>query len=548
MNKVCWRSNVRFTTNPSAMGGGVSKKDSGSAGDEPEEEESAEMRFICDNGKDLPELAASASSAESVLGIIVPSEARTFPRTGMWRLTKMKYLVFDRGSQLRNLPFGVFIGAQIHAVVIPASVESIAPRCFHRCKSLEVVVFERGSRLACIEYKAFAETQLSDVVVANSVKRIASQSFAKSLVMGRVSFEDGSKLEVIEKLAFTEDLRSLYLPASVREINARAFGRVLDLRIDPGNTRFAEDFGYVFEKNALVRCNVFGPIVRFCAPGSLEGIGDRVFERRKEVQEIVFVLVSWLGKMAFYGTGIAQVVVPATVTVIHEKCFCHCASLVSVTFENGSKLQELGVKAFGYAKITEIELPPKTVKITGAFYGCEMLTSIHVNKYFVVKKGILFDKKCTTALFSLDAPSDVILPRSVTTIGYGCFAFCASVQSISTARFSKLKIIESRAFAHSSLKRVAFPRSASEYGRMIFQNCRALEQITFDSGCPIAQSIYDEYRREGQLCGVVKGYKNRTFTCLRDVEFCGVKLVEADSYRGTMAMFDMVLPESSDSW
>ena len=535
------------------MGGGVSKKDSESEGAPPDEEECAEVRFICDSGRDLPELATSVSNAEAVLGIIVPADARTFPRTGMRRLTKLKHLLFERGSQLRHLPFGVFIGARIQSVVIPASVESIAPRCFQRCRALEVLLFEPGSRLACIEYKAFAETRLSDVVIAGSVRRIASQSFAKSLVMGRVSFEQGSRLEVIEKLAFTEDLHSLYLPASVREIDARAFGRVLDLRIDPRNTRFAEDFGFVFdlEKNALVRCNVFGPIVRLCVPVSLDGIGDRVFESRKEVQEIVFRedgFVSWLGKMSFYGTGIAQLVVPHTVTAIHEKCFCHCANLVSVTFENGSKLEELGEKAFGYAKITEISLPPKVVKITGAFYGCKSLTSIRVNRYFVIKKGILFDKKCTTAVFSVDAPSDVTLPRSVITIGYGCFAFCTRVESISTARFSKLKIIESRAFAHSSLKMIAFPRGASEYGRMIFQNCGALEQITFDSGCPIARSIYDDYRREGQLCGVVRGYKNRTFTSLTDIKFSGVELVEADSYRGTMAMFDMAFPESSDSW
>ena len=95
-----------------SMGGGVSKKDSESEGAPPDEEECAEVRFICDSGRDLPELATSVSNAEAVLGIIVPADARTFPRTGMRRLTKLKHLLFERGSQLRHLPFGVFIGAR----------------------------------------------------------------------------------------------------------------------------------------------------------------------------------------------------------------------------------------------------------------------------------------------------------------------------------------------------------------------------------------------------------------------------------------------------
>jgi hypothetical protein len=41
-----------------------------------------------------------------------------------------------------------------------------------------------------------------------------------------------------------------------------------------------------------------------------------------------------------------EIIIPASVEVLGDECFCKCIRLQSVTFEPGSRLREVGRKAF----------------------------------------------------------------------------------------------------------------------------------------------------------------------------------------------------------
>jgi hypothetical protein len=86
-----------------------------------------------------------------------------------------------------------------------------------------------------------------------------------------------------------------------------------------------------------------------------------------------------LGESAFECGGCQQVpCIPASVGVIHAKCFSECRSLVFVGFEIGSRLAEIEDLAFSDSKSLTIIRIPASVRRIGnrCFSNCESLTQI----------------------------------------------------------------------------------------------------------------------------------------------------------------------------
>jgi hypothetical protein len=87
--------------------------------------------------------------------------------------------------------------------------------------------------------------------------------------------------------------------------------------------------------------------------------------------------LSELGKAAFRESGLTSIHLPASVTVIGESCFSSCSSLASITFEFGSQLSQLAEWAFSCSRLRSIHLPASVTVIgEGCFSGCRSLVSI----------------------------------------------------------------------------------------------------------------------------------------------------------------------------
>jgi hypothetical protein len=56
--------------------------------------------------------------------------------------------------------------------------------------------------------------------------------------------------------------------------------------------------------------------------------------------------ISQLANWAFSESGLTSIHLPASITVIGESCFSYCGSLVSITFDPASQLQEIHRDAF----------------------------------------------------------------------------------------------------------------------------------------------------------------------------------------------------------
>ncbi len=72
-----------------------------------------------------------------------------------------------------------------------------------------------------------------------------------------------------------------------------------------------------------------------------------------------------IGQYAFYGTGLTNITIPASVESVNEAAFQSTSALTNVAFQEGSNLQKIGGGAFNnIPNLTNIDIP-QSVKIIG---------------------------------------------------------------------------------------------------------------------------------------------------------------------------------------
>ncbi len=156
---------------------------------------------------------------------------------------------------------------------------------------------------------------------------------------------------------------------------------------------------------------------------------------------------------------ITSITIPEYVTSIVDWLFSGCSSLTSITIPNS---------------VTNIGIC--------AFMGCFSLTEIVVdenNPNYSSLDGNLYDKNKTTLLRYAGGKTatSFVISNSVTSIGYGAFDVCSSLESI-TIPNSVTSIGDYAFFYCRSLTSVAIPNSVTSIGIRAFDSCSGLTSIT----------------------------------------------------------------------
>ena len=224
-----------------------------------------------------------------------------------------------------------------------------------------------------------------------------------------------------------------------------------------------------------------------------------------------------IGRGAFEGTALKEIVIPATVTSIGDSAFNGCASLESVTFEEGSKLESLGALAFGSCtslkqialpsgidtieqslfngctSLTEVTIPAGVTSINeSAFRGCTALESI------VIPDGVT--SIGDNAFYGCTALKSIVLPDSLISIGDNAFYGCTALESADLG--SGLTDLGEAAFSGCSLlKEIEIPEGVATIPARAFMDCSSLAKVTLPesltevveyafSGCSSLAAIY----------------------------------------------------------
>ena len=168
--------------------------------------------------------------------------------------------------------------------------------------------------------------------------------------------------------------------------------------------------------------------------------------------------VTSIGDLAFfYCSGLTSITIPNSVTSIGNQAFYNCSGLSSITIPNS-------VTSIGYF----------------AFEGCSGLTSVHISDLAAWCNISFSDNPLSYANHLFLNGTEVtflVIPNSVTSIGYSTFANCSGLTSVIIPN-SVTSIGNSAFRGCSNLKSITIPNSVTSIGHYAFEHCSNLSSIT----------------------------------------------------------------------
>ena len=366
------------------------------------------------------------------------------------------------------------------SVNIGNGVTSIGEYAFLDCMSLESVVFGDNSQLVSIGAWAFDDcTSLTSITIPDSVKSIGYRAFYGCTSLASVSVGNGVTSIGNRAFEYCTSLTSITIPDGVTSIGEEAFYGC--------STRIYNEYD-----NAYYLGNDSNPYVAL-VEGKYSFITScYIHNSTKLIADNAFSNCSKL-------TG---VIIPDSVTNIGIETFWSCTSLTSVNIGNG--VTNIGDYAFrGCTSLENVNIPD-SVKSIGyrAFYGCvSLIYNEYDNAYYlgndsnpyVALVKIKSDSMAScnihnsTKLITDNAFSNcskltgVIIPDSVTRIGYDAFSGCTSLESVTIGK--RVTNIGDYAFRGcTSLESVTIPDSVKSIDDYAFRGCTSLTIVNIGNG------------------------------------------------------------------
>ena len=351
-----------------------------------------------------------------------------------YRYTEIKEVIVEEGIEHigRHAFFGFYVAEK---VTLPTTLRTIGEHAFTWCDSLE------------------------SITIPENVTSIGENAFYNC-----------------------RSLRSATIPNSVTTIGEEAFARCSSLesiKVESGNTIYDSRDNC----NAIIE-TATSKLIAGCKktviPNSVTTIGEKAFSQCDSLESIIIPnSITTIGHGAFWScSSLKSVTIPNSVTTIENIAFAGCSSLESVTIPNSAT--NIGGQAFESCTSLESITIPNSVKTIGnaAFQYCSNLASIKVES-----GNTIYDSRdnCNaiieTATSKLIAGcKNTVIPNSVTTIEYGAFAGCTSLESITIP--NSVTTIENFAFAEcTSLESITIPNSITTIGNYAFAWCTSLENI-----------------------------------------------------------------------
>lgn len=384
----------------------------------------------------------------------------------------------------------------LKTINIPNTVESIGAYAFYSCASnytapagLEISFEKDGTEGLAIGRYAFNDAKLTALDFPARLSSIGECAFYSCIRLKSVTFEnEGSQLTFIDDWAFRGDyqLTRIDLPQGLAKLGDYVFYGCSGLTAATFGEGLIEIGDYTFGK-----CE---GLVSVSFPASLRKMGAGTFAEDPssyssypcaELTTVTFAKGSQLEVIphsTFYKTKLESFEIPASVKVIEGRpkdgssyksrtygAFEYCQSLKSVTFENGSRIKEIGDYAFDHCSVMEKFDIPNSVARLGAyaFSYCYALTKI-------------------------------VIPNAATVYGNNLFQYCQALEDVTLS--SKATALPSSMFSNcKKLKQVDIPASVTSYGDYLFYGA-GLESFTapanmtaiprsFFSGCKSLVSV-----------------------------------------------------------
>lgn len=216
--------------------------------------------------------------------------------------------------------------------------------------------------------------------------------------------------------------------------------------------------------------------------------------RKTSVDTVEFLPNSTLKQIAAKTFGncwnLRSLCIPASVVSIGLFCFAPLTGkgsmLQKLTFEKGSKLQQIGKSAFyGCSQLTSICFPAALSQIDGATFRGSHFTSIQFeaeNEHFCVQGHFVLDFKKVYIVHYFGQEETVQIPDQIEAIGSDSFSLRTSIDSLSFGSQSHLRSIDDSAFeVCSNLRVMCIPSTVTAIDAWAFAQCYFLISVTFEA-------------------------------------------------------------------
>ena len=337
--------------------------------------------------------------------------------------------------------------SSLTSVTIPDSVTSIGSGTFWYCDNLISITLPDG--LTSIGSDAFTGCgNLINVVIPESVTEIGHDAFKSCSKLISVEIPEGVTTINEQTFAYCSSLTSVTIPASVTYIDYSAFYNCSSLEsvtipdsvTSIGTSAFSgcSSLTSVYITDLEAWCNI-----KFSASANPLGNGANLYLNGSLVTDLVIPNdVTSIGSYAFNGcSSLTSIVIPNSVTSIGDYAFNGCSSLENITI-------------------------PKSVTSIGenAFSECSSLVNTYISDLTAWCNIKLYNASANplsnggSLYLNNNLITQLIIPKSVTSIKFGTFYGCKSITS------------------------VTIPDSVTTIEKNAFSGCGNIESITIGSG------------------------------------------------------------------
>ncbi|MEI6577835.1 MAG: leucine-rich repeat domain-containing protein [Eubacteriales bacterium] len=315
----------------------------------------------------------------------------------------------------------------LKSIIIPNSVKSIGDKAFSLCSGLTSVILPNSVK--SIGKEAFEYcSALKNVTIPNSMTSIGDSAFYSCTKLTSIIVPDSVKSIGNWVFTFCSALRNINIPESVTSIGDEAFSYcdgLTNINVSKANKVYASENGVLFNhsKKELIRYPE-GKTGPYTIPNNVTSIAESAF---------------------LNCGGLTSVNVPDSVTSIKEHTFESCSKLKSVTIPNS--VTSIAYRVFGQSAWYNNQPDGLIYAGTVAYY---YKGDIPDNTTIVLKPGT---KGIAGGAFEPEySESDnpgligVIIPNTVTNIGYRAFANCSGLKRVTIPR--SVVSIEEQAFGY----------------------------------------------------------------------------------------------------
>ncbi len=453
----------------------------------------------------LTELADDSLSSKSsnITSLTIPNTVTKIGDSVFNDISADELIIPDSVLEIGNQLFSY--NEVIKKVYISKNITTIPRYMFDHCSNLEEVITDN---IKVIEEFAFANTLKLIKFNFNNVSTIGNQAFINSGIneatfnsletVGEKAFSN-SKLNIlvlneglksVGSQAFSNTLiKELILPSTLVEYGDYAFyaNNNLEKLVVKGSilgngvfqqSKVLKEVDFIGENNYEVGQQTFWQdtaLEKLTFSEGLIKIGNTAF-RETRISEIIFPnTLEEIGDQAFYYASLSEITIPSSVKSIGDYAFYDnykldldgekIRTLEKINFNEG--LVSIGQRAFGYAVVEELYLPPTLVEYGDyAFYLCENLKMVVFadGSTVIGGKGAFQVKALEKVIFG---QSDGLIIEAQTFYG------ASALTEIVFADNCIIKELKDYCFGNTNLKELTLSE-VEVMGRQVFYHCTGL--------------------------------------------------------------------------